>query len=117
MDMAYKLEGIVRNVGRHAGGGYCTFGPTDFVPLYTEDSGSGLVSQYDKDDVERAGLVKFDFGLKTLTIVDWTLELVNQYRQLQGESALEVEGIPMLLLKPVPTGIQMKRSHSVARRY
>ncbi|HBF62751.1 MAG TPA: DNA polymerase III subunit alpha, partial [Gammaproteobacteria bacterium] len=97
MDMAYKLEGIVRNVGRHAGG--VVIAPsalTDFVPLYTEDSGSGLVSQYDKDDVERAGLVKFDFlGLKTLTIVDWTLELVNQHRQLQGESALEVEDIPI----------------------
>jgi len=97
MDMAYKLEGIVRNVGRHAGG--VVIAPsalTDFVPLYTEDSGGGLVSQYDKDDVERAGLVKFDFlGLKTLTIVDWTLELVNQHRQLQGESALEVEDIPI----------------------
>ena len=97
MDMAYKLEGIVRNVGRHAGG--VVIAPsalTDFVPLYTEDSGGGLVSQYDKDDVERAGLVKFDFlGLKTLTIVDWTLELVNQQRQFQGESTLAVEDIPI----------------------
>lgn len=97
MDMAYKLEGIVRNVGRHAGG--VVIAPsalTDFVPLYTEDSGGGLVSQYDKDDVERAGLVKFDFlGLKTLTIVDWTLELVNQHRQFEGESALDVEDIPI----------------------
>ena len=97
MDMAYKLEGIVRNVGRHAGG--VVIAPsalTDFVPLYTEDSGGGLVSQYDKDDVERAGLVKFDFlGLKTLTIVDWTLELVNQHRQSRGESQLRVEDIPI----------------------
>ncbi|MEE6246623.1 MAG: DNA polymerase III subunit alpha [Pseudomonadota bacterium] len=97
MDMAYKLEGIVRNVGRHAGG--VVIAPsalTDFVPLYTEDSGGGLVSQYDKDDVERAGLVKFDFlGLKTLTIVDWTLELVNQHRQSLGESQLRVEDIPI----------------------
>ena len=97
MDMAYKLEGIVRNVGRHAGG--VVIAPsalTDFVPLYTEDSGGGLVSQYDKDDVERAGLVKFDFsGLKTLTILDWTLELVNQQRQFQGESTLAVEDIPI----------------------
>ena len=97
MDMAYKLEGIVRNVGRHAGG--VVIAPsalTDFVPLYTEDSGSGLVSQYDKDDVERAGLVKFDFlGLKTLTIVDWTLELVNQHRQSLGESEMRVEDIPI----------------------
>ena len=75
MDMAFKLEGIVRNVGRHAGG--VVIAPsalTDFVPLYTEESGTGLVSQFDKDDVERAGLVKFDFlGLKTLTIIDLSL--------------------------------------------
>ena len=79
MDMAYKLEGIVRNVGRHAGG--VVIAPstlTDFVPLYTEDVGGSLVSQYDKDDVERAGLVKFDFlGLKTLTIIDWTVKSIN----------------------------------------
>ena len=95
--MVGPLEGIVLNVGRHAGG--VVIAPsalTDFVPLYTEDSGGGLVSQYDKDDVERAGLVKFDFlGLKTLTIVDWTLELVNQHRQSLGESQLRVEDIPI----------------------
>lgn len=82
MDMAYKLEGIVRNVGRHAGG--VVIAPsalTDFVPLYTENSGGSLVSQYDKDDVESAGLVKFDFlGLKTLTIIDWTLAGINRDR-------------------------------------
>ena len=55
---------------------------TDFVPLYTEEAGSGLVSQYDKDDVERAGLVKFDFlGLKTLTIIDWAVKSINAQRQ------------------------------------
>jgi DNA polymerase-3 subunit alpha len=79
MDMAYKLEGIVRNVGKHAGG--VVIAPstlTDFVPLYTEDAGGSLVSQYDKDDVERAGLVKFDFlGLKTLTIIDWAVRAIN----------------------------------------
>ncbi len=82
MDMAYKLEGIVRNVGRHAGG--VVIAPralTDFVPLYTEELGGSLVSQFDKDDVERAGLVKFDFlGLKTLTIIDWTVRQVNANR-------------------------------------
>ena len=82
MDMAYKLEGIVRNVGRHAGG--VVIAPstlTDFVPLYTEDVGGSLVSQFDKDDVERAGLVKFDFlGLKTLTIIDWAVRAINEAR-------------------------------------
>lgn len=97
MDMAFKLEGIVRNVGRHAGG--VVIAPsalTDFVPLYTEDSGTGLVSQFDKDDVERAGLVKFDFlGLKTLTIIDWAVKSINKYRQTLGEEPVEIENIPL----------------------
>ena len=97
MDMAFKLEGIVRNVGRHAGG--VVIAPsalTDFVPLYTEESGTGLVSQFDKDDVERAGLVKFDFlGLKTLTIIDWAVKSVNQYRQTLGEEPVEIDSIPL----------------------
>ena len=97
MDMAFKLEGIVRNVGRHAGG--VVIAPsalTDFVPLYTEESGTGLVSQFDKDDVERAGLVKFDFlGLKTLTIIDWAVKSVNKYRQTLGEEPVEIESIPL----------------------
>ena len=82
MDMAYKLEGIVRNVGKHAGG--VVIAPsrlTDFVPLYVDDASAGVVSQFDKDDVERAGLVKFDFlGLKTLTIIDWTVAAINEVR-------------------------------------
>ena len=97
MDMAFKLEGIVRNVGRHAGG--VVIAPsalTDFVPLYTEESGTGLVSQFDKDDVERAGLVKFDFlGLKTLTIIDWAVKSVNKYRQTLGKEPVEIENIPL----------------------
>jgi DNA polymerase-3 subunit alpha len=87
MDMAYQLEGIVRNVGRHAGG--VVIAPsrlTDFVPLYAEDSGSGLVSQFDLVDVERAGLVKFDFlGLKTLTIIDWAVTAINSGRDAASQ--------------------------------
>ena len=79
MDMAYPLEGVVRGIGRHAGG--VVIAPaalTEFVPLYVDDQSGGLVSQFDKDDVESAGLVKFDFlGLKTLTIIDWTVKAVN----------------------------------------
>ncbi len=96
MDMAYKLEGIVRNVGKHAGG--VVIAPsrlTDFVPLYTEDSGGSLVSQYDKDDVERAGLVKFDFlGLKTLTIIDWTVHSINAARE-SDQPLLNIDNIPL----------------------
>ena len=113
MDMAYKLEGIVRNVGRHAGG--VVIAPsslTDFVPLYTEEAGSGLVSQYDKDDVERAGLVKFDFlGLKTLTIIDWAVKSINAQRQAEGP-LLRIEELPLsdkptfeLLRRAETTGI------------
>ena len=113
MDMAYKLEGIVRNVGRHAGG--VVIAPsalTDFVPLYTEDAGTGLVSQYDKDDVERAGLVKFDFlGLKTLTIIDWAVKSINAQRKSDG-TPLRIEDLPLgdkqtfdLLRRAETTGI------------
>lgn len=96
MEMAYKLEGIVRNVGRHAGG--VVIAPsrlTDFVPLYTEDVGGSLVSQFDKDDVERAGLVKFDFlGLKTLTIIDWAVQAINADREPDTEP-LDIDQIDL----------------------
>ena len=96
MDMAYKLEGIVRNVGKHAGG--VVIAPsklTDFVPLYVDDASAGVVSQFDKDDVERAGLVKFDFlGLKTLTIIDWAVAAINEARP-PGREALDIMRIPL----------------------
>jgi DNA polymerase-3 subunit alpha len=76
IDMALSLEGTVRNAGKHAGG--VVISPTkltDFTPLYCEEDGSNLVTQFDKDDVEAVGLVKFDFlGLRTLTIIDWALQ-------------------------------------------
>ncbi len=96
MDMAYRLEGIVRNVGKHAGG--VVIAPTqltEFTPLYVDDSSSGLVSQFDKDDVESAGLVKFDFlGLKTLTVIDWAVDLINSARD-QDLPPLAIEDIPL----------------------
>ena len=96
VDMAYRLEGIVRNVGRHAGG--VVIAPsalTEFVPLYADDSSGGAVSQFDKDDVERVGLVKFDFlGLKTLTIIDWAVRAVNERRVRAGEAPVDIDAIP-----------------------
>ena len=96
MEMAYKLEGIVRNVGKHAGG--VVIAPTeltDFTPLYVDESSSGLVSQFDKDDVESAGLVKFDFlGLKTLTVIDWAVEFVNA-AQPADEPRMVIEEIDL----------------------
>ncbi len=97
IDMALSLEGLARNAGKHAGG--VVIAPTvltDFTPLYCEASGENLVTQFDKDDVEAVGLVKFDFlGLRTLTIVDWALKTVNAQRRLSGEEAVEITAIPM----------------------
>lgn len=80
IDLACKLEGIVRNVGKHAGG--VVIAPsklTDFSPLYCEEGGGSLVTQFDKDDIEAMGLIKFDFlGLRTLTIIDQAEKLINQ---------------------------------------
>ncbi|MCY4297242.1 MAG: DNA polymerase III subunit alpha [Gammaproteobacteria bacterium] len=82
LEMARKLEGLARNVGKHAGGVVIAPGKlTDFTPLYRDHdrTGASLLTQYDKDDVETAGLVKFDFlGLKTLTIIDWAVKAVNE---------------------------------------
>jgi len=97
MEMAYKLEGLTRNVGKHAGGVVISPGKlTDFSPLYCDETGANLVTQFDKDDVEAVGLVKFDFlGLRTLTIIDWTVKSINRERALKGEAALEIETIPL----------------------
>ncbi len=79
IDLARSLEGLVRNAGKHAGGVVISPGPlTDFAPLYCEEGGTNVVTQLDKNDVEAVGLVKFDFlGLKTLTIIDWAVRIVN----------------------------------------
>ncbi len=96
-DMALKLEGITRNVGKHAGG--VVIAPTkltDFAPLYCDEDGRSLVTQYDKNDVESAGLVKFDFlGLRTLTIIDWAVKMINVQRAKKGEPHLDINHIPL----------------------
>lgn len=97
MNMAFQLEGITRNVGKHAGG--VVISPsklTDFTPVYCDESGGSLVTQFDKDDVESVGLVKFDFlGLRTLTIIDWTMAAINKDREVAGETPLAIENIPL----------------------
>ena len=96
-DMAVQLEGISRNAGKHAGG--VVIAPTklvDFTPLSCDENGTGLVTQYDKDDVESVGLIKFDFlGLRTLTIIDWALEMINRRRRHQHQSELDINTIPL----------------------
>ena len=96
IEMAFKLEGITRNVGKHAGG--VVIAPTkltDFTPLYTDEAGQGLVTQYDKNDVETAGLVKFDFlGLRTLTIIDWAVKMINERRE-EGAPELDIDKLEL----------------------
>ncbi|MEO8487798.1 MAG: DNA polymerase III subunit alpha, partial [Betaproteobacteria bacterium] len=92
--LAESLEGLTRNVGMHAGGVLIAPGKlTDFCPLYAPSGSDAAVSQFDKDDVEAIGLVKFDFlGLTTLTILDRTLDYV---RRLDPQSTLALESIPL----------------------
>ena len=93
--LAQKLEGMTRNVGMHAGGVLIAPGKlTDFCPLYQQPGSESAVSQFDKDDVEAAGLVKFDFlGLATLTI----LEIARQFIQTRhkGQENFAFENIPL----------------------
>jgi len=97
LDMALTLEGLARNAGKHAGG--VVISPTvltDFSPLYCEEGGAGVVTQFDKDDVEAVGLVKFDFlGLRTLTIIDWAVKHVNRRHEKEGKDVLEIEHLPL----------------------
>jgi DNA polymerase-3 subunit alpha len=97
IDLARSLEGLARNAGTHAGG--VVIAPsvlTDFTPLYCEEGSTTPVTQFDKDDVEAAGLVKFDFlGLRTLTIIDWAVRDINTERALRGEPALNIPKLPM----------------------
>ncbi|MGA2708154.1 MAG: DNA polymerase III subunit alpha [Steroidobacteraceae bacterium] len=97
IDLARSLEGLARNAGTHAGG--VVIAPsvlTDFTPLYCEEGSTTPVTQFDKDDVEAAGLVKFDFlGLRTLTIIDWAVRDINAARVLSGEAPLVITALPM----------------------
>jgi DNA polymerase III subunit alpha len=96
IDLALKLEGITRNAGKHAGG--VVIAPsllTDFTAIYCEEGSTQIVSQFDKDDVEAAGLVKFDFlGLRTLTIIDWALAIVNKQLEQVGQPLIDISQIP-----------------------
>jgi len=87
LDLAQQVEGITRNIGMHAGGVLIAPGKlTDFCPLYTQGGDSGVVSQYDKDDVEAVGLVKFDFlGLTTLTILDRAVRYIKMLDPAMAE--------------------------------
>lgn len=97
IDLALQLEGLTRNVGKHAGG--VVIAPkslTEYTPIYCEHNGAGLVSQYDKDDVESVGLVKFDFlGLRTLTVIDWTIKNLSATLPADEFSKIDITNLPL----------------------
>ncbi|HEX5338378.1 MAG TPA: DNA polymerase III subunit alpha [Gallionella sp.] len=99
MELAERLEDMTRNIGMHAGGVLIAPGKlTDFCPLYCADSEASVVSQFDKDDVEAVGLVKFDFlGLRTLTIIDWAVRYINRLAQRDDKDAkpFDIDRIPL----------------------
>ncbi|MEY3182673.1 MAG: polymerase alpha chain [Pseudomonadota bacterium] len=96
IDLARKLEGITRNAGKHAGG--VVIAPsqlTEFTPLYCDSEGA-VLTQLDKNDVEYAGLVKFDFlGLRTLTIIDWALRSINADRAKRDLAPIILSKLPL----------------------
>ncbi|HSI43546.1 MAG TPA: DNA polymerase III subunit alpha [Methylotenera sp.] len=113
LELALRLEGVVRNVGMHAGGVLISPGKiSDFSPIYCQADGASLVSQYDKDDVEAVGLVKFDFlGLRTLTILDMALENSNIQRAQESLPPLSFETLP---LNDKPTFQLLKTANTTA---
>jgi len=97
IDMCRILEGTTRNAGKHAGG--VVISPTtitDFAPLYCDEEGKNPVTQFDKNDVEDAGLVKFDFlGLRTLTILQWAIEMADAKLLRQGKEPIDIATIDL----------------------
>ena len=97
IDMCRILEGTTRNAGKHAGG--VVISPTtitDFAPLYCDEEGKNPVTQFDKNDVEDAGLVKFDFlGLRTLTILQWAIEMADVKLLKEGKEPINIAAIDL----------------------
>ena len=113
MELALQLEGVARNAGKHAGGVVIAPGPlTDFAPLYTDPRTGSVVTQFDKNDVEAVGLVKFDFlGLRNLTIIDWALKSVNRQRRLENLEPVTLDDLP---LDDADTFKLLQKAHTTA---
>ena len=101
IDLARQLEDLTRNAGKHAGGVVIAPSPlSDFCPLFAEHDegmlGRNPVTQFDKNDVEEVGLVKFDFlGLRTLTIIDWAVKAINRRHERAGVPPVDIAAIPL----------------------
>ncbi|AEO08595.1 DNA polymerase III alpha chain [Buchnera aphidicola str. Ak (Acyrthosiphon kondoi)] len=122
IDIAKKLEGTNRNVGKHAGG--VVISPTkitDFCPLYCDEKGDNPVTQFDKNDIEYVGLVKFDFlGLRTLTIISYAVEMINIKLKFNKKNLININLIPLddiasfdLLKKSETTGVFQLESYGM----
>ncbi|WP_261979293.1 DNA polymerase III subunit alpha [Buchnera aphidicola] len=122
IDVAKKLEGTNRNVGKHAGG--VVISPTkitDFCPLYCDEKGNNPITQFDKNDIEYVGLVKFDFlGLRTLTIINSTVEMINRKLRFHKKNLININLIPLddvksfnLLKKSETTGVFQLESYGM----
>ncbi|MFO1493520.1 MAG: DNA polymerase III subunit alpha [Lysobacterales bacterium] len=117
LELALKLEGLARNAGKHAGG--VVIAPTaltDFTALYVESKADAAVdlpvTQFDKDDVEAIGLVKFDFlGLRTLTIIQWAMQAINERRAREKQAPIDIDLLP---LDDAPTYQLFARGDTVA---
>ncbi|WPC04038.1 DNA polymerase III subunit alpha [Pseudomonas benzenivorans] len=115
-EMSLKLEGITRGTGKHAGG--VVIAPTkltDFAPIACDEEGGGLVTQFDKDDVEAAGLVKFDFlGLRTLTIIKWAMETIHRIQKREGAADEELVNIDFIPLDDKKTYDMLQKAETTA---
>ena len=97
MNLSFKLEGGIRNIGKHAGGVVIAPGSlADFSPIYFDSDSSSVLTQFDKDDVEKIGLVKFDFlGLRTLTIIDKAIKSINNDLASKNEDLLDISTLDL----------------------
>ena len=97
IEISFKLEGIARNVGKHAGGIVIAPGQiTDFCPLFIDSSSGSTMTQFDKDDLEKIGLVKFDFlGLRTLTVISKAIKAINIMKDSLDEDLLDLDAIQL----------------------
>ena len=97
MNLSFKLEGGIRNIGKHAGGVVIAPGSlSDFSPIYFDSDTSSVLTQFDKDDVEKIGLVKFDFlGLRTLTIIDKAIKSINDDLASKNEDPLDISNLDL----------------------
>lgn len=109
LDIAKRLEGLSRHASTHAAGVVIAPEPlTNFMPLYKNPSEDTVTTQFDMGSVESVGLLKFDFlGLKTLTVLEKTVEYIKQQGKeiILSDIPIEDEETYRLLSSGETTGI------------